>query len=525
VFKKVSFTVFVFLILGLLLIQLCGTQAYAEESKVDCWAVIVGVSDYKSLEDLNYADDDARELAQELSPFWGSDHVKLLLDSEATYANILAAIAWLADKEDANDIVLLSFSGHGDPRGYIAPYDAYYAETWIASGELRNRLAALESGKTVIILQTCFAGLYEANLSGSGRVVLMSSRSDEESWETSALGNSFFGYYILEAFRNFTDADANGDYELSVEEIFRYAAPKTESYSTERFNQQWITNIQHPLESDSYSGELSLLVKFIFKTVPLGLRPGIVLDGVKQQSLAPELTAAPGSTHNLEMPSIIEIGKGTRYVFTSWDDGDTSASRTISRPGAYSANYKTQYQLTINSAYGQPEGADWYDSDSTANISVASVEEGTTRHIFTGWSGDFTGEAETASVIMDSPKTITANWRTDYLLTMESAYGQPEGAGWYASGSSATISVAPVQGIIIRHIFTGWSGDFTATAAATSVTMNSPKAITANWRTDYIQLYILIAGVTGIIVLAGAILTMVRRSQRKNPPSNLSQLV
>jgi hypothetical protein len=516
-FKKVSFIVFASLISGLLLIQLCSIQAYAKESKAECWAVIVGVSDYERLEDLNYADDDARELAQRLSPFWGSDHVKLLLDSEATQANILAAIDWLADKEDADDIVLFSFSGHGDPDGYIAPYDAYYIETWITSGELKNRLAVLESKKSVIILYTCYAGLYEANLSGSGRVVLMSSRSDEESWETSMFEHSFFNYYVLEAFGKFTDADANGDYELSAEEIFRYAEPKTVSYSTERFNQKRITNIQHPVLSDSYSGELSLLVKFIFKTVPIGLRTGMVLDGAKQQSLAPELTAAPGSTHNLEMSSMIDIGKGTRYVFISWDDGDTSASRTISRAGVYTANYKTQYQLTINSAYGQPQGADWYDSGSTATISVASVEEGTIRHIFTGWSGDFTGEAGTASVIMNSPKTITANWRTDYLLTMESAYGQPEGEGWYESGSSATISVAPIQGIIIRHIFTGWSGDFTAATATTSVTMNSPKAITANWRTDYIQLYILIAGITGVIVLAGAIITIVRRRQRKNP--------
>jgi hypothetical protein len=521
-FKKVSFIAFASLISGLLLIQLCSIQAYAKESKPEYWAVIVGVSDYQRLEDLNYADDDARELAQQLSPFWGSDHVKLLLDSEATKANILTAIDWMADKEDADDTVLFCFSGHSDPDGYIAPYDAYYLNTWIAAGELKNWLGALESKETVIILQTCFAGLYEANLNSGGRVILMSSRSGEESWETNALGHSFFGYYILDAFDKFTDADANGDYELSAEEIFRYAEPKTVSYSTELFNQKRITNVQHPVLSDSYPGELNLLAKFIFKTVPFGLRPGMVLDGVKQQSLVPEFTAAPGLTHNLEMPSVIDIGKGTRYVFTSWDDGETSASRAISRPGVYTANYKTQYQLTINSVYGQPEGEGWYDSGSTATISTASVEEGPIRRIFTGWSGDFTGEAETASVTMDSPKTVTANWRTDYLLTINSTYGQPEGAGWYESGSMATISVVPAQGIIIRRIFTGWSGDFTATTATTSVTMNSPKTITADWRTDYIQLYILIAG---IVVLAGVIITIVRRRQKRNRQSNLSQLL
>jgi len=515
-FKKVSFVVFASLVSGLLSIQLYSIPAYAQQSKAECWAVIVGIADYQYLKDLNYADDDARELAQRLGPYWGGDHIKLLLDSEATKDNIRKAIEWLAGKEDADDTVLFCFSGHGDRGGYIAPYDAYYIGTWITSGELKNWLEPLESKKTAIILQTCYAGYCEGSLSVSGRVVLMSSRSDEDSWEAGMLGHGFFIYYVLEAFGRFTDVDANRDYELSAEEIFRYAEPKTVAFSTERFNLKQITNIQHPLLSDSYSGEFSLLVKFIFGTkpaLPADVQKVMTLDGTKQLSVIPELIVAPGSTHSLEMSSLVDTGKGTRYVFTSWDDGYTSASRTISRGGVYTANYKTQYQLTIKSAYGQPKGADWYDSDSTAAISVVSVDEGTTRRIFTGWSGDFSGGAATASVIMNSPKTITANWRTDYLLTMESAYGQPKGEGWYESGSTATISIVPVQGIIIRHIFTGWSGDFTATTATTSVTMNSPKAITANWRTDYTQLYIIIAGVIGIIVLAVAITTIVRRRQ------------
>ena len=37
-----------------------STPVNAQGAESECWAVIVGVSDYKYLDDLNYADDDAR---------------------------------------------------------------------------------------------------------------------------------------------------------------------------------------------------------------------------------------------------------------------------------------------------------------------------------------------------------------------------------------------------------------------------------------------------------------------------------
>jgi len=227
----------------------------------------------------------------------------------------------------------------------------------------------------------------------------------------------------------------------------------------------------------------------------------LVLDNKTYSSAPPELTWAPGSVHDLTILSSLDTGSGTRYVFTSWNDGDTSVSRTISHGGVYTANYKTQHQLLIESAYGEPEGQGWYDAGSTATISVTSIEEPTTRYIFTGWSGDYSGDTATASVIMDSPKTITTNWRTDYLLTIESNYGESGGEGWYESGSTVTISVPPSEGRIIRQVFTGWSGDFSGDAPTASVTMDSPKAITANWRIDYTRLYMLI----GLIVLIAVI--------------------
>jgi len=345
----------------------------------------------------------------------------------------------------------------------------------------------------------------------------MSSRADELSWNTSFHGTAYgvFTYYLLEALSEFSNADANRDYELSAEELFQYAEPETVSENTDIYVDGEFREgeMQHPVLADQYSGELSLLLKFLFKTEP-SLPAGneiLVLDNKTYSSAPPEFTWAPGSVHDLTILSSLDTGRGTRYVFTSWNDGGASVSRAISHGGVYTANYKVQHQLVIESAWGEPEGQGWYDAGSTATISVTSIEEPTTKHIFTGWSGDYSGDTATASVVMSSPKAITANWRTDYLLTIESTYGQPAGEGWYESGSTVTISVAPIEGSIIRQVFTGWSGDFSGDTATASLTMDSPKAITANWRTDYTRLYMLI----GLIVLIAAINGGLRMRRRK----------
>ena len=506
-YKKIAILILISTILAVLPILIPPqTPAYAEEPEPECWAVIVGVSDYKRLDDISGNANSAEELFQLLSPAWGEEHIKLLLDSEATKANVREAIDWLASNKDANDTVLFYFAGHGETRkAQIAPYNAYYAKTWITSSELSGWLRALDSERIVIILDTCYAGRFETSLSDSGRVVLMSSRADEESWvsqwEYDDEWYNIFTYFLLEALSEFDYADDNWDYELSAEELFRYA-----EHEVVFVTEDWKQPIQHPVLSDQYPGELSLLVQFIFNTEP-ELPSGIdilILDNEEYSSAPFELIWAPGSTHDITILSVVDTGIGTRYVFTSWNNGDTSLARTISHGGEYIANYNTQHQLLIESAYGEPEGQGWYDASSTAAISVTFIiEKPTTRHIFAGWSGDYSGDNTTASITMDSPKLITANWRTEHLLTIKSAYGEPEGQGWYESGSTVAISAASIEGRIIRHIFTGWSGDYSGDNTTASITMDSPKLITANWRTDYTRFYIFIAGVVVAAIVIG----------------------
>jgi len=122
-----------------------------------------------------------------------------------------------------------------------------------------------------------------------------------------------------------------------------------------------------------------------------------------------------GTTHGFEIPPQIDVGDGTRLVFTSWMDGDVSTSRVISNGGEYTAHYKTQYKLTVQSPYGSPRGSGWYDSGSKATVSIHTNDGNIIQHTFIGWSGDFTGPEANISLIVDKAKTIKANWRTDYL--------------------------------------------------------------------------------------------------------------
>lgn len=492
----VSFVILVVLLLTTFILPY--TSAQAAESDPQCWGVFVGVSDYATINDLQYCDDDARDFYEALSPVWGESYTRLLVDSQATKSAILNAINWMAGNADADDTVTFTFSGHGGDFGAFCPYDFYSVNSGISNVELSLALDAVQAEKIVVILDICFAGTFELTLSKSGRVLMLACRSDEFSEERDRFQNGIFSYYLLQAISNFDAVDVNQDYELSAEEIALYANPLTTIY----------IGTQHPILNDQLLGELALIAKFVFAlntALPAGTNV-LTLDGVSYTSPPQTLFWIPGSMHTIAVPEEVNVANGTRYHFLGWDDGETSATRTISK-GLFGANYDLEQLLNIISAYGDPAGAGWYVDGSITTFSVTPYIDLTdTRHIFTGWSGDYTGTSPMGSLIMSIPKTIAANWRNEYLLTLNSEYGTPAGAGWYDEGESVTVSVEPAQGFLVRQIFDGWTGDLAGTASSASVSMDSPKTITATWHTDYVQLFILIAV---ILVVAGIVMTII----------------
>jgi uncharacterized repeat protein (TIGR02543 family) len=105
------------------------------------------------------------------------------------------------------------------------------------------------------------------------------------------------------------------------------------------------------------------------------------------------------------------------------------------------------------------------------------------------------------------------HWRSEaaeiqYNLTVNSPYGNPQGQGWYPLGSLATVSITTPDGVGIQHVFTGWSGDITASSPTAYVSMYQDQTVTANWIDDSTQLYGILAA---ILVIACVTLLLERR--------------
>jgi LPXTG-motif cell wall-anchored protein len=97
---------------------------------------------------------------------------------------------------------------------------------------------------------------------------------------------------------------------------------------------------------------------------------------------------------------------------------------------------------------------------------------------------------------MNGPKTATANWKTQYYLTLitnPSGVDSPSGAGWYDSGVLANISTDAFVDIVpgsSRYRFNGWTTDYMPeigdpTRSPTTVSMDQSKTVTANYVVQY----------------------------------------
>ncbi len=311
-----------------------GTGPSSERAGGDSWAIVVGVSQYLYVSDLVYPDDDAQSLGATLSGMWGESHVKVLTDSQATKAAIQSAIAtWLDPLEDAGDTTVFYFSGHGSYWDDESPMDE--ADGWeetilpcdarttsdindIRDDELTGWLGDLESARQVVILDSCFSGGFAENsergesapsaadlseglsrdLSRDGRVTLAACADYESSLENAYLEHGVFTYYVLSAFDDLEAADSDDNDEVSAEEIFDYAEPRTVDYEPD----------QHPVMNDGYAGDLGV---FGTCTITIDASPRVspvTLDGEDHsaEDLPLSIKVIDGTSHTLSVPAAAE---------------------------------------------------------------------------------------------------------------------------------------------------------------------------------------------------------------------------
>jgi CARDB len=251
-----------------------------------------------------------------------------------------------------------------------------------------------------------------------------------------------------------------------------------------------------------------------------------------------------GNIATVAVQSTVEYANGTRQVFTGWNSTSLGSNPTaqiyVNSPTTLQASWKTQYAVTIQSEYGTPIGSGWYDVGSTVPVSIQpQFDYGNgTRRSFASWTGSYSGTSPNVTLRVDTPKTMAANWNTEYLvvfkvaglsnstivkLNLNNEYYDlsmnSEFQAWYQKGStiSPSLNQTIVDGFSV-HQFSGWR-NATGGVIDGSATINSPETLVASYSNSLslppIPGFPIESTIVGIIIGSLALAVVRRRRLRK----------
>lgn len=231
------------------------------------WAVVIGIGSYNHMPTLRYTDDDAYRMYAFLkSPEGGAladDHIRLLIDEDATHENIVKAMNDVYGRAGKNDLVFLYFSGHG-LKGAFLPSDFDGFNNRLEHKEINDILGKSEAKYKLCIADACHSGSLMAMKSGdpadpltkyyealasaeAGTALIMSSKSEETSLESSGLRQGVFSHFLIRGLKG--EADANNDRIVTIKELYDFILTNVRRYTGNR---------QSPTLEGSYDSKMAV---------------------------------------------------------------------------------------------------------------------------------------------------------------------------------------------------------------------------------------------------------------------------
>ncbi len=176
----------------------------------------------------------------------------------------------------------------------------------------------------------------------------------------------------------------------------------------------------------SVSGvRFQIALSSIILTVVAPSTVNVTIDNVTMPAGATQFPVSAGQ-HNVTVPLIAPVNDTVRMKFDHWDDGTNATSRLVYVRGdtQISADYAPQYHLTIIGDQGGATGGGWYDPGSNAKFGITAIQQSIGgllgllggKQYFEGWyeNGNLLTTQTSGSIFMNSPRTITVEWRQDY---------------------------------------------------------------------------------------------------------------
>lgn len=230
-------------------------------------ALVIGISDYKHLNSLQFAHKDAEDFANFLTAKDGmnlpKDDVVIFTNDQATQSNVMyKGFNWLNDELNEGDEAFIFFSGHGDisdkdeidilKTGYLLTHESEkdkYESTAVPMVYFLKQFHLIAKNKKAVIrviMDVCHAGIgtkpggiinlleMGGHLDPDKQIIITSCRYDQYSWEYEALQNGCFSYFFLQGLKGAADLDGNK--EITLKELEKYSMENVERYVKQRNN-------------------------------------------------------------------------------------------------------------------------------------------------------------------------------------------------------------------------------------------------------------------------------------------------
>ncbi len=459
-------------------------------------AVIVGIADYVGIwNDLDYCADDARDFRDALlaGSNWDSANIELVVDRQATAANIWAALNRMAAAADSDDLCLFFFSGHGTTDTDVAPIDEGGGddeflcesdlENDIRDDELGQWAAGLPTQKLIVVLCACHSGGFikgTLTAKGLGRgdppgtprdsfaddlrramaardtmgprdlddngygVVITAADDDETCAEDPALEHDVLNYYLLEGMAG--PADANSDDWVTAEEIYAYAGPRATQFNSGQHAQLYDAQPAVAFEYLNLGGTPPPHTITITGG-PAGIPNPVASGGQVQCSAA----AQDGLGHNVTYQWTAEDGAGSF-------DNATAQNPTWTAP-TLAPDQSVEYTMTVTATCSQ---------DASVSASASYTQRVTSQHeviITAGPAGD------------PDPVASTGDVQVQCAVTAEDTRGHDLTYQWTAQGGAGSFDDATAQNPKWTAPAVGSARDYTI---AVTVTCSENAGVSAS---------------------------------------------
>jgi tetratricopeptide (TPR) repeat protein len=238
------------------------------------FAMIMGISEYKNVRPLAYADKDAIMFRDFLkSPAGGNlsdDNIYMLLNENATLANFYKkGFDWMKVKKlQKGDRLFIYLAGHGDAidedQFFYLAYDCNPAgdkNSYLVSGAIRMfdvkikiQREAAKGVEVYLIMDACRSNELPGGIEGQGffqsaisekrvgEIIMLATGAGQESLEDATIGSGhgLFTYYLVDGLTGMADSSGTGvlDNKVSLEEIQKYVERNVPTIAQQRFKRK-----------------------------------------------------------------------------------------------------------------------------------------------------------------------------------------------------------------------------------------------------------------------------------------------